>query len=243
MIMVSINVENLVINYKALNGITIQKNFFQKHEKRYIYTAINDLSFQVEKGEILGLVGRNGSGKSTLLKALGGMLAPDEGVIDLKGQSVALLAIGVGFKPEMTGRENIYIAGLLLGFPQKVIKKKEQEIIDFAELDDFIDMPVRTYSSGMYSRLGFAITATLETDIVLIDEVLSVGDERFQKKSFDKMKQLISNRDKTVIICSHNRTVLNDLCNRVLWIDNGKLVKLGEAESVLEEYQNFMQEC
>ena len=121
MIMVSINVENLVINYKALNGITIQKNFFQKHEKRYIYTAINDLSFQVEKGEILGLVGRNGSGKSTLLKALGGMLAPDEGVIDLKGQSVALLAIGVGFKPEMTGRENIYIAGLLLGFPQKVI--------------------------------------------------------------------------------------------------------------------------
>ena len=124
-----------------------------------------------------------------------------------------------------------------------MIKKKEQEIIDFAELDDFIDMPVRTYSSGMYSRLGFAITATLETDIVLIDEVLSVGDERFQKKSFDKMKQLISNRDKTVIICSHNRTVLNDLCNRVLWIDNGKLVKLGEAESVLEEYQNFMQEC
>lgn len=239
--MVSIRVENLVINYRALKGITIQKNFFQKHEKRYIYTAINDLSFQVEKGEILGIVGRNGSGKSTLLKALGGMLAPDAGTIDLRGQSVALLAIGVGFKLEMTGRENIYIAGLLLGFSQKIIKQKEQEIIDFAELQEFIDMPVRTYSSGMYSRLGFAITAILETDIVLIDEVLSVGDERFQKKSFDKMKQLISNKEKTVLICSHSREVLNDLCDRVLWIDNGKTVKIGKSDIVLKEYENYMQ--
>lgn len=240
--MISIKVENLVINYKALNGISIQTDFFHRREKRYTYTAINDLSFEVEKGDILGLIGRNGSGKSTLLKAIGGMMSPDAGSIDLRGQSVALLAIGVGFKPQMTGRENIYIAGLLLGFSQKIIKKKEQEIIDFAELGEFIDMPVRTYSSGMYSRLGFAITATLETDIVLIDEVLSVGDERFQKKSYEKMQQLISNKDKTVIICSHSRKTLADLCNKALWIDNGEMVRFGDVEKILEEYQNYMQE-
>lgn len=240
--MISIKVEDLVINYKPLNGVTIQKNFFQKHEKRYLYTAIDHLSFEVEKGEIFGLIGRNGSGKSTLLRAIGGMISPDSGRIDLGGQSVALLAIGVGFKRDMTGRENIYIAGLLLGFTQKQIRAKEQEIIDFAELGEYIDMPVRTYSSGMHSRLGFAITATLETDIVLIDEVLSVGDERFQKKSYDKMRELISSREKTVIICSHNRKALEDLCDRVLWIDQGKTVKCGDAAAVLEEYQKYMEE-
>lgn len=239
--MISIKVEDLVVRYRTLNGISIQNDFFQKKQKRYEYTAINHMSFQVEKGEILGLIGQNGSGKSTLLKALGGMLDPDSGTIDLGGQSVALLAIGVGFKPQMTGRENIYIAGLLLGFPQKEIRKKEQEIIEFAELDEFIDMPVRTYSSGMYSRLGFAITATLETDIILIDEVLSVGDERFQKKSYEKMRQLISNKDKTVIICSHSRSILSELCDRVLWIDNGRVIQIGNAECVLDEYQNYMQ--
>lgn len=240
--MVSIKVEELVINYRPLSGVTIQKNFFQRHKRRDTFTAIDHLSFEVEKGEIFGLIGRNGSGKSTLLKALGGMMSPDSGTIDLRKQSVALLAIGVGFKLDMTGRENIYIAGLLLGFSQKQIKQKEQEIIDFAELGDFIDMPVRTYSSGMHSRLGFAITATLETDIVLIDEVLSVGDERFQRKSYEKMKELISNREKTVMLCSHNRTVMEEVCDRVLWIDHGKAVECGKAGPVLEAYQKYIEE-
>lgn len=239
--MVSVKVEDLVIKYKSLNHVSIQRNFFQKREKRTVYTAIDGISFEVEKGEIFGLTGRNGSGKSTLLRAIGGMLAPDFGRIDIGGQSVALLAIGVGFKPEMTGRENIYIAGLLLGFSQKEIKAKEEEIIEFAELEEFIDMPVRTYSSGMYSRLGFAITATLETDIVLIDEVLSVGDERFQKKSYEKMKQLIGDREKTVIICSHNSALLKDLCDRIMWLEKGKIVRLGDTETVLKEYQEYMQ--
>ena len=240
--MVSVKVEDLVVSYRSLNGISIQKNFFKKREKRQTYTAIDHISFEVEKGAILGLIGRNGSGKSTLLRAIGGMLAPDSGIIDLKGQSVALLAIGVGFKLDMTGRENIYIAGLLLGFSQKEIRSREQEIIDFAELEYFIDMPVRTYSSGMYSRLGFAITATLETDIVLIDEVLSVGDERFQKKSYKKMQQLISNKEKTVIICSHSRAVLGDLCSEILWLDDGKIVEFGSTEAVLEKYHKYMKE-
>ena len=198
------------------------------------------MSFEVEKGEIFGLTGRNGSGKSTLLKGIGGMLAPDSGKIDLMGQSVSLLAIGVGFKMEMTGRENIYIAGLLLGFNQKEIKEKEQEIVDFAELGEFIDMPVRTYSSGMYSRLGFAITATLETDILLIDEVLSVGDERFRQKSYNKMKQLITDKEKTVIICAHNRMILEELCERVLWMEKGKIVKIGNVKEVMDEYEEYM---
>ena len=238
--MVSIKVENLVIKYKSLNSTSIQKNFFQKRKKRYTYTAVDNVSFEVEKGEIFGLTGRNGSGKSTLLKGIGGMLAPDSGKIDLMGQSVSLLAIGVGFKMEMTGRENIYIAGLLLGFNQKEIKEKEQEIVDFAELGEFIDMPVRTYSSGMYSRLGFAITATLETDILLIDEVLSVGDERFRQKSYNKMKQLITDKEKTVIICAHNRMILEELCERVLWMEKGKIVKIGNVKEVMDEYEEYM---
>ena len=238
--MVSIKVENLVIKYKSLISTSIQKNFFQKRKKRYTYTAVDNVSFEVEKGEIFGLTGRNGSGKSTLLKGIGGMLAPDSGKIDLMGQSVSLLAIGVGFKMEMTGRENIYIAGLLLGFNQKEIKEKEQEIVDFAELGEFIDMPVRTYSSGMYSRLGFAITATLETDILLIDEVLSVGDERFRQKSYNKMKQLITDKEKTVIICAHNRMILEELCERVLWMEKGKIVKIGNVKEVMDEYEEYM---
>ena len=238
--MVSIKVENLVIKYKSLNSTSIQRNFFQKRKKRFTYTAIDNISFEVEKGEIFGLTGRNGSGKSTLLRAIGGMLAPDSGEIRLMGQTVSLLAIGVGFKMEMTGRENIYIAGLLLGFSQRKIREKEQDIVDFSELGEFIDMPVRTYSSGMYSRLGFAITATLETDILLIDEVLSVGDERFRKKSYDKMKELISNKEKTVIICAHNRTILEELCGRVLWMEKGKIVKVGNAKEVLDGYEDYM---
>ena len=240
--MVSIKVEDLVIKYRTLNHVSIQRHFFRKWKKRKTYTAVNGISFEVAKGEILGLTGRNGSGKSTLLRAIGGMLAPDSGKIDIGEQTIALLAIGVGFKPEMTGRENIYIAGLLLGFSQKEIREKEDEIIDFSELEDFIDMPVRTYSSGMYSRLGFAITVMLETDIVLIDEVLSVGDEHFQQKSYNKIKQLIDKRERTVIICSHNSEVLYHLCDRVLWLEKGKIVKIGNAQMVLDEYQEYMQE-
>lgn len=238
--MISIKVENLVLTYKSLNSTSIQRNFFQKRKKRFEYTALDGISFEVNKGEIFGLIGRNGSGKSTLLRVIGGMLAPDSGKVDLMGQSVSLLAIGVGFRMEMTGRENIYIAGLLLGFSHKEIKEKEQAIVDFAELGEFIDMPVRTYSSGMYSRLGFAITATLETDILLIDEVLSVGDEHFRQKSYDKMKQLIDDEDKTVIICAHNRTIIEELCERVLWIESGMIVKVGDAKEVLDEYEKHI---
>ena len=153
-----------------------------------------------------------------------------------------MLAIGVGFKKVLTGRENIMLSGMLLGFTEEQVKEKMPEIIEFAGLGKFIDMPVRTYSSGMYSKLAFSITAILETEIMLIDEVLSVGDEKFKKKSYKKMKSLISNKDRTVVIVSHNLATLEDLCDRVLWMHEGKMMKIGDPHEVLEEYRQFMED-
>ena len=168
------------------------------------------------------------------------IFSADEGSIDLHGHSVSLLAIGVGFKNEMTGRENIMLSGMLLGFSEKEVLDRMDDIIEFAGLGEFIDMPVRTYSSGMYSKLAFSITAILETDIMLIDEVLSVGDEKFKKKSYEKMKSLISQRNRTVVIVSHNLKTLEELCDRVMWMHEGKIVKIGEPVEVLNEYREFM---
>ena len=195
---------------------------------------------ELKKGEILGIVGKNGSGKSTMLKAIAGIFSPNSGTIDLHGNSVSLLSIGVGFQKELSGRDNILLSGMLLGFTEKQIKERMDEIIEFSELGKFIDTPVRTYSSGMYSKLAFSITAILETDIILIDEVLSVGDARFKKKSFNKMKELITSNDRTVIIVSHAAGTIAELCDKVLWINDGELVKYGDTEVVLKEYEDFM---
>lgn len=200
----AIEVKDLVISYQNLKKTSIKKTLLHlKRQKPDRFVAVKGISFYVREGEILGIIGKNGSGKSTTLNALAGIFSPDSGSIDLNGHSISLLSIGVGFIREMTGRENITLSGMLLGFTEEQVKAKEQEIIDFAEIGEFIDMPVRTYSSGMYSKLAFSITAILETDIMLIDEVLSVGDQKFKKKSYEKMKSLISNKDRTVVIVSH----------------------------------------
>ena len=161
--------------------------------------------------------------------------------MDMHGYSVSLLSIGVGFQKELSGRENIYLSGMLLGFSEQEIKAKAEEIIEFSELGEFIDMPVKTYSSGMHSKLAFSITAILETDIMLIDEVLSVGDVRFKKKSYKKMKSLISNIDRTVVIVSHSLNSLKDLCTSVLWLHEGEIKMIGDPEEVIEKYSEFMQ--
>lgn len=238
----AIEVTDLVISYQNLKKTSIKKSLL--HFKRRTidrFVAVKGISFYVRQGEILGIIGKNGSGKSTTLNALAGIFSPDSGTIDLKGHSISLLSIGVGFQREMTGRENIVLSGMLLGFSEEQVRAKEAEIVEFAELGDFIDMPVRTYSSGMYSKLAFSITAILETDIMLIDEVLSVGDQKFKKKSYNKMKSLISNEDRTVVIVSHSIETLKELCDTVMWMHDGQIKRIGEPAPVLEEYVNFME--
>lgn len=238
---IAIEVKNLCIQYKGLKAFSIKQNLFGgKKKKADVVEAVKDVSFQLEKGEILGLVGKNGSGKSTMLRAIAGIFSPNSGTIDLHGNSVALLAIGVGFQKELSGRDNILLSGMLLGFTEEQIRERMDEIIEFSELGKFIDAPVRTYSSGMHSKLAFSITAILETDIMLIDEVLSVGDSRFKKKSYQKMQELISDKNRTVVIVSHDIKTLAKLCTKILWINDGEFVKYGDTKQVLAEYEAFM---
>ena len=238
---IALEVKDLRIRYRCLKSFSIRKSLLQfKKANTKVFEAVRGVSFSVPKGEILGIVGKNGSGKSTMLRAIAGIFSPDEGTIDLHGNSVSLLSIGVGFQRELTGRENIVLSGMLLGFSEEQVREKMDEIIEFANLGEFIDMPVKTYSSGMHSKLAFSITAILESDIMLIDEVLSVGDAKFKKKSYNKMKQLISDKDRTVLIVSHNSDTLKQLCTSVLWLHEGEMRMLGKPEEVLPAYEEFM---
>ena len=237
----AIEVNNLCINYRGLKSYSIKQNLLKgKRNKAEVFEAVKNVSFKLEKGEILGLIGKNGSGKSTMLRAIAGIFSPNSGSVDLHGNSVSLLAIGVGFQTELTGRENILLSGMLLGFTEEQIKEREEEIIEFSELGKFIDQPVRTYSSGMHSKLAFSITAILNTDIILIDEVLSVGDARFKKKSYAKMKELIGDANRTVVIVSHEAKTIRELCDKVLWINDGEMVRFGETQEIMAEYDEFM---
>ena len=213
-----------------------------KKSNTEVFEALHGVSFNVKPGEIVGIIGKNGSGKSTMLRAIGGIFSADEGSIDLHGHSISLLSIGVGFQKKLTGRENILLSGMILGFEESYIRERMDEIIEFSELGEFIDRPVKTYSSGMYSILAFAITAILETEIMLIDEVLSVGDAKFKKKSFKKMKSLISDKNRTVLIVSHSIETLQKLCTRVLWLHDGNLKMDGDPKEVLAAYDEFMSE-
>lgn len=237
----AIEINDLCISYRGLKSHSIKKSLLHfRRNKVDEFQAIRHVSFNVRKGNILGIVGKNGSGKSTMLNAIAGIFAPDSGTIDLKGNSVSLLSIGVGFQRELTGRENIILSGMLLGFSEKAVRERMEEIIEFSELGKFIDAPVRTYSSGMYSKLAFSITAILETDIMLIDEVLSVGDARFKKKSYNKMKQLISDENRTVVMVSHDTKTLDGLCDEILWLHDGEIKMYGNTKEVLEKYEEFM---
>lgn len=236
----ALEVSHVSIDYKNLMHMSMHQSLLKKGVKRAdIIRAVDDVSFTVEQGKILGIVGRNGSGKTTLLRSIAGIFRPDEGYIDTKGNRVSLMAIGIGFNAHNTGRENILKSGMLLGCRLDYVKEHMEEIIEFSELGDFIDRPVRTYSSGMYSKLSFAVTAILDTDIMLVDEVLSVGDEHFRQKSYRKMEELMMS-DRTVLIVSHATNTLKRFCNQVLWINDGKFVKLGNTEEVLAEYDEFM---
>ena len=224
---------------RGLKKTSIRESW-NKKKKIEVFEALKGVSFELEEGKILGIVGKNGSGKSTMLRAIAGIFSPDKGTIDLHNNSISLLSIGVGFNKKLSGYENIYLSGMLLGFSEEEIKEKEKEIIDFADIGKFIYKPVKTYSSGMYSKLAFAITAILETDIMLIDEVLSVGDMKFKEKSFNKMKELISDAKRTVIIVSHNISTIKDLCDEIIWLDEGKIIMKGNSDEVIPKYNEFM---
>lgn len=237
----AIEINDLCISYRGLKSYSIKKSLLHlKKSKADEFQAIKNVTFSVPEGNILGIIGKNGSGKSTLLNAIAGIFAPDTGTIDLKGHSVSLLSIGVGFQKELSGRENILLSGMLLGFTEKEVYRKMEEIIRFAEINDFIDAPVRTYSSGMYSKLAFSITAILETDIMLIDEVLSVGDSKFRKKSYGKMKELISDENRTVVIVSHAIETMEELCDKILWLHDGRVKMYGDTKAILTAYNEFM---
>lgn len=237
---IAITVKNLHVTYKGMKKTSIRaywKHFGKRVER---FQALKGVSFELEKGSILGIIGKNGSGKSTMLRAIAGIFSPDKGKIDLHGNTISLLSIGVGFNGKLSGKENIYLSGMLLGFTEEEIESKVKDIIDFADIGEFINKPVKTYSSGMYSKLAFAITAILETEIILIDEVLSVGDAAFREKSYAKMKELISADTRTVVIVSHSMDTIKELCDIVLWIDEGKQVMFGDANEVIPKYIEFM---
>lgn len=206
-----------------------------RHRK---FWALKDVSFHIGRGETFGLIGDNGAGKSTLLKILAGVLSPTSGRVAVDGTVAALLELGMGFHPELTGRENIYLNASLLGFSRKEVEKKEKEIIEFAEIGDFIDQPIKTYSSGMKMRLAFSIAVQVDPDVLIVDEALSVGDQYFQKKSLDRILEF-KEKGRTIIFCSHSMYHVLHLCERVLWLDKGRVRMIGPARDVVKAYEDF----
>ena len=209
------------------------KNLDQSHEE---FWALKDVSFEIKQGDRVGIIGRNGAGKSTLLKILSRITEPTCGKISIKGRVASLLEVGTGFHPELTGRENVYLNGAILGMDRADIKRKFDEIVAFAEVEKFLDTPVKRYSSGMYVRLAFAVAAHLEPEILIVDEVLAVGDASFQKKCLGKMEDVSQNEGRTVIFVSHNMPTVTSLCHRCILLDKGKIRESGNTSEVIVEY-------
>ena len=207
----------------------------QKGSSEYVW-ALKDINFEVKQGDVLGIVGKNGAGKSTLLKILSRTTTPTTGNIKIKGKVASLLEVGTGFHPELTGRENIFLNGAILGMHKREIKSKFDEIVDFSGVERYIDTPVKRYSSGMYVRLAFGVAAHLEPEILIVDEVLAVGDAEFQKKALGKMKDVSTNQGRTVLFVSHNMAAIKNLCSSAIHMEKGKVKATGDAEKVIGMY-------
>jgi ABC-type polysaccharide/polyol phosphate transport system ATPase subunit len=201
--------------------------------------AVRNVSLDVPRGTVLGIVGANGAGKSTLVRAMAGILPPSKGRIEVHGRVSTLLALGVGFDRKLTGRQNVILGGLAAGLSREQLEAKYAEIVAFAELEEFMDMPMRTYSAGMYGRLGFSVAVNMEPDILLIDEALSVGDAHFKRKSFDKMRELCEQAH-TIVLVSHGMRAMRQLADEVLWLDKGQVKGYGPPQQVIRDYQRFM---
>lgn len=241
---IMISVKNLSVKYKVFNDkIRTLKEFliaiFKGKLSYKTFIALKNINFDLNKGDILGVIGHNGAGKSTLLKVLSGIIVPNDGKIKIKGNIVPLLELGSGFDFDLSGRENIFLNGAILGYKKEFLINKEKEIIEFSELGEFIDIPIRNYSSGMIVRLAFSIATIVEPEILIVDEILSVGDINFQEKSKKRMLKMMGGGT-TVIFVSHDIEQIRRFCNKILWLDHGKIKQFGETEKVIKDYLIYM---
>ena len=237
-----IKIENVSMKF----NLGIEKNFSikeafisvfdkKRRQKKTDFWALSDVSFHVKKGEVIGLIGSNGAGKSTLLKVVSGVMKPTKGKVTVNGQISPMIELGAGFDQELTARENIYLNGAILGYSKEFIDSKFDEIVEFSELIDFLDVPIKNFSSGMVAKLAFSIATIVNPEILIVDEILSVGDIKFQEKSKNKMMEMIKGGT-TVLYVSHSLESIKDLCDRVVWIEHGKVIKIGPAKKIIEEY-------
>ena len=229
---------------EGYTAIKIDFFTFDENGKRFTHTDTNclqsakNINLKIEKGEVVGIIGYNGAGKSTLLKIISRIVEPTEGKVTVKGKIAPLIELGAGFDFELTARENVFLNGLILGYSKSFIKKNFDKIIDFAEIEnEFLDVPLKKFSSGMIARLGFAISTVIKPDILIVDEILSVGDFKFQEKSLNKIKEMMEN-DTTVIMVSHSIEQIEKMCTKVVWLENGSIKKIGNSKEICEEYKN-----
>lgn len=238
-----ISVKNVTMKFNlGIEATSFKETFISLFDKKRRVSkeknellALNNVSFEISKGEVVGLIGSNGAGKSTLLKVVSGVMKPTKGSVKVEGVISPMIELGAGFDPELTARENIYLNGAILGYSKKFLDDKFEEIVDFSEIRDFLDVPVKNFSSGMTAKLAFSIATIVDPEILIVDEILSVGDIKFQEKSKKKMMEMI-NGGTTVLYVSHSLESIKDLCTKVIWLDHGKIVKIGEPKEICEEY-------
>src|ERR1700681_3414612 len=227
--------------FATLKSALLQRSILRDLAPSETFPALQDVSFSVPKGSTYGVIGRNGSGKSTALKLVAGITRPTTGTVKVNGRISALIELGAGFHPEISGRENVFINGIMLGLTKREIQERFDEIVDFAELREFIDAPVKTYSSGMYMRLGFAVAINVNPDVLLVDEVLAVGDEGFTHKCLDKFAEF-KRSNKTILLVTHSLNLIERFCDEALWLDGGRAMSLGDPKRVIGAYLTKVEE-
>ena len=241
--MIKINNVSMRFNLGIEKGFSLKQFFIDiikfKRKKNPHFWALKDINLEVKKGEVLGFIGNNGAGKSTLLKVVAGVMKPTEGLVEVYGNICPMIELGAGFDMDLTARENIYLNGAVLGYSRKFLDEKFNEIVEFSELQEFLNVPVRNFSSGMIARLAFSIATIVEPEILIVDEILSVGDINFQEKSENKMKSMIGGGT-TVLFVSHSLASIKTLCDRVVWLEKGVVQMIGNAEDVCDEYVKYM---
>lgn len=236
-----IRVENVSMKFDlGVEATSIKEQFInifsgKKKTQKKEFLALNDISFHIKKGEVVGIIGSNGAGKSTLLKVVSGVMKPTKGKVTVNGAVSPMIELGAGFDYELTARENIYLNGAILGYSKKFIDEKFEEIVEFSELRDFLDAPVRNFSSGMTAKLAFSIATVVDPEILIVDEILSVGDLKFQEKSKQKMMSMIKGGT-TVLYVSHSLDSIRELCDKVIWLEHGKLIDMGDTKKICDEY-------